>query len=87
MNTLFFFASHSRLSSGCRVLVEFGAFVFAAHCYFISPQKYFAIDSPGDSPTYSKQRMNKISPHQVLYSCVAWKPKLMHDDVMLNGII
>ena len=30
--------------------------------------------------------MNKISPSQVLTSCVAWKPK-MHDDVMLKGII
>ena len=37
-----------------------------------------------DSPTYNKQRMNKMSQSR-WHGRVAWKPK-MHDDVMLNGV-
>ena len=49
------------------------------HCCVCSPLLFASeilCDSPGDSPTYSKQRLNEISPIWWPTSCVAWKPKM-----------
>ena len=49
------------------------------HCCVCSPLLFASeilCDSPGDSPTYSKQRLNEISPSWWPTSCVAWKPKM-----------
>ena len=56
------------------------------HCCVCSPPLFateLLCDSPGNSPTHSKQRMNKMSPGRCRGGRVAWKPE-MHDDIMLN---
>ena len=50
------------------------------HCCVCSPL-LFATEILRDSPTYSKQRMNKT----LIGGRFAWKHK-MHDDFMLNGV-
>ena len=50
------------------------------HCCVCSPL-LFATEILCDSPTYSKQRMNKT----LIGGRFAWKHK-MHDDFMLNGV-
>ena len=55
LNTLGFKA---QIGKDFQPLVKSGTVVFAARCSFASEMLW---DSPGDSPTCSKQRMNKMS--------------------------
>ena len=74
-----------RWSSGCRFfgvkspMARISSHLSNRHCCVCSPLLFASeilCDSPGDSPTYSKQRLNEISPSCWSTSCVAWKPKI-----------
>ena len=63
----------------------FSATCRIGHCC-VCRQLLFVSETLCNSPTYSKQRMNKISLNRwLVISCVAWKPKI-HDDVRLKGV-
>ena len=52
------------------------------HCCVCSPLLFASeilCDLPGDSPTYGKQRMNKIGP---VGGRVSWKPKMLDDGIL-----
>ena len=57
----------------------FPATCWVGHCCVCSPLLFASerlCDLLGDSPTYSKQRLNEISSSWWPTSCVAWKPKM-----------
>ena len=87
MNALVvFFAAFAEVQVAALLVLSrprqgFSATCPIGHCCVCSPLLFateLLCDSPGNSPTHSKQRMNKCRGGRV-----AWKPE-MHDDIMLN---
>ena len=94
MNALVFFATLTEVQVAILSVLNFPrqgipATCRIGQCCVCSPLLFASeilYDSPGVSPTYSKQRIDKIGPGRWLTSSVVWKSK-MHDDVRLNGVI